>query len=257
VNDASTDETDSRLMKYRDNPKFVILRNSNSLGGAVSRNLGVKHSTGEFITFLDDDDTYLPGHLSRLYGAIRFNNYIFVAAHRCAEKHDFAKLERIGGQKSGKIVLRDILFNNNIDIGILTSRENFWLAGGFDENLKRLQDWDLFIRLLLLGAGYRIENFGYVVNLSNGGGRITNSESAVDSYNHFIEKYENRLGGNWARVFRWNLRYQQLRINPLVFFRCLFDSCIAISGYPLRIYTLMLIKKSILAPYRYLRRKSH
>lgn len=65
------DNADKELSKYRsdnvclfnelfkkDNRIKLILNNAN-LGGALSRNEGIKQAAGEYITFLDDDDYFL------------------------------------------------------------------------------------------------------------------------------------------------------------------------------------------------------
>lgn len=41
-------------------PKVVYIRNEKNMGGAGARNEGIAVSHGEYITFLDDDDLYLP-----------------------------------------------------------------------------------------------------------------------------------------------------------------------------------------------------
>ena len=45
--------------------KIVYIQNENNLGGAGSRNEGVKIAKGEYITFLDDDDMYLPQKIEK------------------------------------------------------------------------------------------------------------------------------------------------------------------------------------------------
>jgi len=51
--------------------KIVYLKNESNIGPAASRNLGIKMSSGEYITFLDDDDVYYPGKISnQLYNMI-------------------------------------------------------------------------------------------------------------------------------------------------------------------------------------------
>ena len=39
--------------------KIKYIQNQENLGGALSRNVGIENATGEYITFLDDDDRYL------------------------------------------------------------------------------------------------------------------------------------------------------------------------------------------------------
>ncbi|MDX8344149.1 glycosyltransferase family 2 protein [Rossellomorea sp. YZS02] len=53
-------ETARKMEKYRLNYKVKYIMNQKNLGGALARNEGIFQSTGDFVTFLDDDDIYLP-----------------------------------------------------------------------------------------------------------------------------------------------------------------------------------------------------
>lgn len=56
INDGSTDNTEEIIKKYNfNNLKHIIINKKNS-GVSDSRNLGIKKSTGKYITFLDVDD---------------------------------------------------------------------------------------------------------------------------------------------------------------------------------------------------------
>jgi len=46
-------------IKIEDNIDIIYIQNSNNNGSAVTRNIGIKYATGDYITFLDDDDIYL------------------------------------------------------------------------------------------------------------------------------------------------------------------------------------------------------
>ncbi|MBR0092059.1 MAG: glycosyltransferase [Lachnospiraceae bacterium] len=69
VNDASADHTQEILAEYeRQYPDQVLLINCpETLGPGASRNIGMKYATGEYITFIDADDTILPDMLTVLY----------------------------------------------------------------------------------------------------------------------------------------------------------------------------------------------
>ena len=56
VDDGSTDATPEILRAYRD--RIQNLRQENS-GPSAARNLGIEHSTGEFLCFLDADDIWI------------------------------------------------------------------------------------------------------------------------------------------------------------------------------------------------------
>ncbi len=53
------DKIEELVASFHD-PRFIYLKNQVNMGGALARNEGIKISTGEYISFLDDDDTYLP-----------------------------------------------------------------------------------------------------------------------------------------------------------------------------------------------------
>ena len=67
VDDGSTDKSAAIAGKYIDkHPKRILLlaqQNRANRGASSSRNLGIKHAKGEFITFLDSDDVFLPNAL--------------------------------------------------------------------------------------------------------------------------------------------------------------------------------------------------
>ena len=49
-----------RLVATLSDERLVYIENQENLGGAGARNEGINKATGEYITFLDDDDEYLP-----------------------------------------------------------------------------------------------------------------------------------------------------------------------------------------------------
>ncbi|WP_143425821.1 glycosyltransferase family 2 protein, partial [Gilliamella sp. wkB171] len=66
INDGSTDNTNDILEEYNKKNCNVTLYYQKNSGVSVARNKGIELSKGEFITFLDSDDIYLPSFLEKL-----------------------------------------------------------------------------------------------------------------------------------------------------------------------------------------------
>ncbi|NWH05031.1 glycosyltransferase family 2 protein [Desulfobacter latus] len=65
IDDCSQDKTEQRVFECtKECNNIVYYRNVKNEGCAISRNIGVELSNGEYIAFLDDDDEYYPEKLS-------------------------------------------------------------------------------------------------------------------------------------------------------------------------------------------------
>ncbi len=53
------------LAEYIAENKIILIQNSKNLGGALARNEGILVSQGEYVAFLDDDDWYLEGKITK------------------------------------------------------------------------------------------------------------------------------------------------------------------------------------------------
>ncbi|GAA2456072.1 glycosyltransferase family 2 protein [Streptomyces macrosporus] len=71
VDDCSTDATAEILDRaVRELPRARLLRHEENQGIAQARNTGIEAAEGDYLTFLDGDDWYAPGHLDRLVRSI-------------------------------------------------------------------------------------------------------------------------------------------------------------------------------------------
>ena len=73
VNDGSTDDTEIVLKKYTNLSKFVYIKQENQ-GVSNARNKGIAVAKGEFIMFLDSDDSYRQGYISQMVSKIISEN---------------------------------------------------------------------------------------------------------------------------------------------------------------------------------------
>ena len=70
IDDFSTDDGLDILMEHTDD-RFVILTNPGRKGVSAARNIGLKHATGKWVTFLDADDELMPGAYEMFKGLMR------------------------------------------------------------------------------------------------------------------------------------------------------------------------------------------
>lgn len=69
------DEMINTMKKYESEPRIKYIKNSINQGGALARNIGIEHATGKYITFLDDDDEYLPTKIEVQYNEMVKNDW--------------------------------------------------------------------------------------------------------------------------------------------------------------------------------------
>ena len=78
VDDNAEEEWNKKVQKslaqYENDKRIIYIQNKENKGSAEGRNVGILAASGEYITFLDDDDLYLPNKIqNQLYGMIRTN----------------------------------------------------------------------------------------------------------------------------------------------------------------------------------------
>jgi len=72
----------------RNNKKIRIIKNKKNIGAGKSRNIGIKNSKGDVITFIDSDDTWNSKKLKKQLNFLNKNHYNFIF---CGYKKIFKK----------------------------------------------------------------------------------------------------------------------------------------------------------------------
>lgn len=53
------------MLNFRNDSRVVYIKNKENLGGSGARNVGIRAAKGEYIAFLDDDDSYYPERIEK------------------------------------------------------------------------------------------------------------------------------------------------------------------------------------------------
>lgn len=117
--------------------RVKIIRSNISLGGARARNLGIVNANGEYLCFLDDDDTYLPNKLEIMARILVSNPHIGVVGG------DILINDIASGNITSTTHKFSIVANtrhNRIHTNSTLIRKSSLGAIRFNENLEKFQD---------------------------------------------------------------------------------------------------------------------
>lgn len=191
IDDGSDDDTAQRVEAFHDNRlKYVRLKNQ---GGANhARNVGIQMAAGSYVAFNDSDDEWLPDKLRKQMALFRLEERI----HGNRAGGVYCWFTRYSGDSvdsvmPGEWLKPDFLVGNIYDYML----HNFFLStqtvvlrksvlddvGGFNENLKRLQDWELFLRIAKKYTFSPVQESLVKVNLS-GDCISKNNKAYVDTF---------------------------------------------------------------------------
>ncbi|MBI4424799.1 MAG: glycosyltransferase family 2 protein, partial [Elusimicrobia bacterium] len=158
VDDGSTDETRQVLARF-DDPRLVLVFNERNRGQHACRNQAIRQARGEWISFLDSDDVYLPGRLAamRRYaesaprtGFLFTNGYVHRYGRIIGLLFDPAR-ELPRGKVPGYYAVGDE-FLPYVTTMVAVRRTAFEQVGCFREDLRILEDTELYSRMLEAGV---------------------------------------------------------------------------------------------------------
>ena len=148
VDDGSTDDTPDVIARIKD-ARVRYVRLDENEGAARARNLAIEAARAPWLAFQDSDDEWLPGKL-----AAQMEHLENAGSDGCFGQgimhHGARSWTAPQGFDPARRPLPQVLLRTNV-IPMATSivrRDAVLAAGGFDEALPRLQDWDLWLRVV-------------------------------------------------------------------------------------------------------------
>ena len=147
VDDGSTDETASRLHRYRD--QITLIRHTANRGVSAARNSGIRAASGEWIAPLDSDDYWHPDKLEQQIGYLKAHPQVKICQSGDIWIRNGTRInpKTIHQKKSGWIY-RDCLPRCIVSSSdVMIHRSVFDTVGLFDESLPACEDYDLYLRI--------------------------------------------------------------------------------------------------------------
>lgn len=211
INDGSTDESLCLIEKYaQTDPRIKIYSFSNS-GVSISRQRGVTLSSGEYILFVDSDDTINPELLEKLYLNICQLNSPDIIRYQCKLINDvpYKDHQRYNFNDSLYIVSSGIqtlkmwsLFGKKYGVyWLFAFRRSVFSNILYFPNLKCYEDIALIPILIaksrkVVGIGYIGYNYTYnnSTSITNTSNELAEKSRAIDfvkAYNYAIKNIQN------------------------------------------------------------------
>ena len=162
VDDGSTDDTERVMAEYTAaEPQRIRYIRQKNRGSGAARNAGIREARGKYVAFLDSDDAWDPRYLERAVGALTSGRYHWAVT--ACERID---IDAEGNERSRSVIGCDIqregsFFERELSVyeGLLTgnvigetsrvvvTKQALHVVGGFREDLKLSQDYELWLRL--------------------------------------------------------------------------------------------------------------
>lgn len=202
VDDCSSDDTIEYLkMVAEKDRRLRYFKNESNSGACASRNKAIFEAKGEFITGLDDDDTF---HCERVAFLVRSfePKYSFICT-------SFNVIDKGGSFKSSCTNLvfnaSDLFYDNVAGNQLFTYTVRVLELCGFDEELSSSQDLDLMVRLCLsFGSAKRFKERTYSMYIDHEQPRISSSSGKISGMRHFLHKHGSKMT-RLQRLYRKSL----------------------------------------------------
>ena len=143
--------------------KIKIIKNSKNLGAGVSRNIGIKNSSGKFFAFIDADDLWLPKKLDKQISFMTKNNIEF-----CFCGYQKKLLNKNIEVKTNKNELNynDLINSNVIGLSTVVLKKNIIEENLFPK-LKTQEDYAAWLKLIKKNKAYNLQENLVIWNKSS------------------------------------------------------------------------------------------
>jgi glycosyltransferase involved in cell wall biosynthesis len=197
VNDGSPDtpELEKALQPYMERIVYIKQENKRCAG---ARNTAIQHARGEFLAFVDSDDTWYPDHLASQMQLFAEDPSLDLVYSNSLLVGDLPRpVEFMVRNTSNGPATFDALVVERCQVSISTvvvRKQAIVRAGLFDEELPRCDDYDMWVRAAFHGAkiGYSRKVQAHM-NIGRPGALSLQKAKMAEAYWGILEKLKRTL----------------------------------------------------------------
>lgn len=170
-------QTENKMQGYKGFDNILYIKNEANLGGALARNKGIMRASGDYITFLDDDDVYLP---DKVFTQVKYMidkeldlSFTDVRIHNMNDKLvDYREHYYIKDLSNKELLKQHIMHHLTPTGTYMFRKEALHKIGGF-EDVKMGQEFMLMLKAIENGLSIGYIPVAHVIQYIHDGERIS------------------------------------------------------------------------------------
>lgn len=174
--------------------RVLYYKHEKNKNGSAARNTGLRHVTGEYVAFLDDDDIYHEDRIKKCVSVLE-RNVDYDAVYTAVEIYlDDDKVDEIHPFYSGRVWRELMLHESMIGTGsnLFFRTKALRETGMFDEELIRYQDLDYMVRFLKSHSMFALDEV-LVKKRNHGNLNIPNYEAFCKNKELIFRKFAKEI----------------------------------------------------------------
>ncbi len=150
VNDGSCDdgETEKVALSYGDKIRYIAKENG---GVSTALNRGIAEMKGEYFSWLSHDDLYLPNKIEKQVSLLESEKDIILCSGSLMHADQTPlphRTKTLSKTLNGRQLFKEHIHGYTLNgLGFLIPKSVFEHVGNFDENMRYLQDFDMWLRM--------------------------------------------------------------------------------------------------------------
>ena len=219
--------TEKGIQPLLKDDRIIYIKHDKNMNGSVARNTGIRASKGEYISFLDDDDYYVPEKLETEYSVASAlsDDYAGVLCNCYVERNGvIVKAQQTDSREQAVTAVLACNYSMGSGSNLFVRRDVVIEINGFDESLIRHQDLDFLVRVFLKYKLRKIEKPLFVVELFSSHLNVPSLEKLVTTKKKLYSKYETLIkslpqedqseimGNNYLKLYEAAIANKKYRI---------------------------------------------